>query len=121
MSSSLRVFLTLTYFFVASSMFNHGSPRPYRYCSEGCCPHEFCAFQKICYPKMHCEYGCPDGSCEKGICMPQKPCHENSECTTAHACATNFNLGYRTCQYNLDIGSTLCVDRNGNPNLKYGP
>ncbi|KAK3610721.1 hypothetical protein CHS0354_028112 [Potamilus streckersoni] len=70
---------------------------------------------------MHCEYGCPDGSCEKGICMPQKPCHENFECTTAHACATNFNLGYRTCQYNLDIGSTLCVDRNGNPNLKYGP
>ena len=86
----------------------------YRYCSEGCCPEEFCAFRTICYPKMHCTYGCPDGECRQQMCMPPKPCKSNTECSFAHVCTRNFNLGYDTCQYNLDIGKTLCLDRNGN-------
>lgn len=86
----------------------------YRFCSEGCCPQEYCAYHKICYPKMHCMYGCPDGSCQKQICMPMKPCTVDSECEIAHACSMNYNLGYKTCQYNLEIGKTLCVDRDGN-------
>ncbi|XP_052815526.1 uncharacterized protein LOC128242413 isoform X2 [Mya arenaria] len=34
--------------------------RRYRYCSEGCCPEEYCAYKLICYPKIHCSFGCPD-------------------------------------------------------------
>jgi hypothetical protein len=37
---------------------------------------------------------------------------------TAHICTENFNLGYNTCQYNLDIGSTLCVDSHGKSVLR---
>ncbi|WAQ95998.1 hypothetical protein MAR_028688 [Mya arenaria] len=31
----------------------------YRYCSDGCCPEEYCAYKLICYPKIHCTYACP--------------------------------------------------------------
>lgn len=85
----------------------------YKYCAEGCCPHEFCAFHKICYPVIHCEPTCPDGSCQNGLCFPAKPCKVNTECGFAEACTYNYNLGYETCQYNLNIGDTLCYDRNG--------
>ncbi|KAH9502956.1 hypothetical protein Btru_072464 [Bulinus truncatus] len=178
----------------------------YRSCDEGCCVHEYCAFHRICYPKIHCRFGCPDGRCvgqvtstpsaeiippfgEKktvsdspakfsdiikerfppsgkgdkhnnqvvrlvnrnrggrehidkdennhgngvkpeetfsgrvkdttdGICMPDPPCKPTDHCGMAHSCSMNYNLGYRTCQYNLDIGSTLCFDSKGNLNLK---
>ncbi|XP_064617825.1 uncharacterized protein LOC135481959 isoform X2 [Liolophura sinensis] len=92
----------------------------YRYCGEGCCPHEFCAFHKICYPYMSCSFGCPDGVCTKGVCMPTAPCQQNTLCPMAHLCTYNFNLGYNTCQYNLDIGMTTCVDRDGHSLLKKG-
>ncbi|XP_041365045.1 uncharacterized protein LOC121380263 [Gigantopelta aegis] len=95
-----------------------GEARRYRYCAEGCCIHEYCAYHKICYPKTHCSFGCPDGTCENEICMPPKPCTKNSECGMANACTYNYNLGYHTCQYNLEIGSTLCVDRHGKSLLK---
>lgn len=85
----------------------------YKYCAEGCCPHEFCAYHKICYPVIHCEPTCPDGSCQNGLCFPAKPCKVNTECGFAESCSYNFNLGYETCQYNLNIGDTLCYDRNG--------
>ncbi|KAK0048658.1 hypothetical protein Bpfe_021938 [Biomphalaria pfeifferi] len=162
----------------------------YRTCDEGCCVHEYCAFQRICYPKIHCRFGCPDGRCvgqdtpttkegvtedtgtsaskfterskenylplykgsnqgyddrrlgarsgiqivrrskpeettahhtgdmPSGICMPDPPCKPTDYCGMAHVCSMNYNLGYRTCQYNLDIGSTLCFDSKGNLNLK---
>ncbi|WAQ95996.1 hypothetical protein MAR_028686 [Mya arenaria] len=92
--------------------------RRYRYCSEGCCPEEYCAYKLICYPKSHCSYGCPDGSCQQEICMPAKNCTLDSECGFAHACTFNYNLGYKSCQYNLEIGKTLCVDSHGNSLLK---
>ena len=85
----------------------------YPYCGEGCCPEEFCAFHTICYPKTHCMYGCPDGNCIKGICMPITPCKHDTECEMGNICTMHYNLGYTTCQYNRDIGKTLCVDRDG--------
>jgi len=72
----------------------------------------------ICYPKIHCAYGCPDGKCHKDVCMPDKPCLTNHECGTATTCTMNYNLGYNTCQYNLEIGRTLCEDRDGNSLIK---
>ncbi|XP_059165717.1 uncharacterized protein LOC131948193 [Physella acuta] len=164
----------------------------YRSCQDGCCVHEYCAYHTICYPKIHCRFGCPDGHCvgqnntsgvqksplvlfsrpglqtagdqrldssprlsdiiterytyndrvramraddpetkhsssptgevkedaPEGICMPLTPCKPNDYCGMAHSCTYNYNLGYNTCQYNLDIGSTLCVDSKGKPNRK---
>lgn len=52
----------------------------------------------------------------EGICMPLTPCKPNDYCGMAQSCTYNYNLGYNTCQYNLDIGSTLCVDSKGKPN-----
>lgn len=86
----------------------------YKYCGEGCCPHEFCAYHKICYPVIHCDPTCPDGSCLNGLCFPAKPCKQNTECGFAETCTYHYNLGYDTCQYNLNIGDTLCYDRQGN-------
>nr|XP_022313322.1 uncharacterized protein LOC111118254 [Crassostrea virginica] len=86
----------------------------YKYCGEGCCPHEFCAYHKICYPVIHCDPTCPDGSCLNGLCFPAKPCKQNMECGFAETCTYHYNLGYDTCQYNLNIGDTLCYDRKGN-------
>lgn len=93
----------------------------YPYCSEGCCPHEFCAFRSICYPVLHCSDGCPDGSCQNGLCMPDKLCHKSAECKLGDICTMNYNIGYKTCQYDLDIGKSLCVDRDGKPNVKKYP
>ncbi|KAK7112733.1 hypothetical protein V1264_012136 [Littorina saxatilis] len=90
----------------------------YRYCGEGCCMHEYCAFHKICYPKIHCGLGCPDGACQKGVCMPPPPCSSSTRCGLGHACQYHYNLGYLTCQYNLDIGKSLCVDSKGKSILK---
>ncbi|XP_071106443.1 uncharacterized protein [Haliotis cracherodii] len=92
--------------------------RRYRYCSEGCCIHEYCAYHKICYPKTHCNFGCPDGTCVDGICMPYQVCNLSTSCPMAHICTYHHNLGYDVCQYNLDIGNTLCVDRYGKSLLK---
>ncbi|KAL8591029.1 hypothetical protein ACOMHN_002574 [Nucella lapillus] len=92
--------------------------RRYRYCSEGCCLHEYCAYHKICYPKIHCGLGCPDGICQQDVCMPSHPCNASTICGLGHACLYHFNLGYSVCQYNLDIGKSLCVDRNGRSILK---
>ncbi|XP_022313322.2 uncharacterized protein LOC111118254 isoform X2 [Crassostrea virginica] len=86
----------------------------YKHCGEGCCPHEFCAYHKICYPVIHCDPTCPDGSCLNGLCFPAKPCKQNMECGFAETCTYHYNLGYDTCQYNLNIGDTLCYDRKGN-------
>ncbi|CAL1527467.1 unnamed protein product [Lymnaea stagnalis] len=189
----------------------YSTGRRYRTCDEGCCVHEYCAFHLICYPKIHCRFGCPDGKCigrepptadgvgsaghsgsnleetqthlsareaevsdfvkghyahhdnrginpvsrpqerpthtnsriiipamnrrlantipdeqikdsgkdnPSGMCMPLPPCSVSEFCGMSHSCSFNFNLGYNTCQYNLDIGSTLCYDNKGNPNLK---
>lgn len=90
----------------------------YNYCAEGCCPEEYCAYKLICYPKIHCAFGCPDGKCYTDICMPDKPCTSNKECGMAHTCTINYNLGYKTCQYNLEIGRTVCEDRDGNSLIK---
>ncbi|VDH95373.1 Hypothetical predicted protein [Mytilus galloprovincialis] len=93
----------------------------YQYCSDGCCEHQFCAFKAICYPRLNCKQGCPDGSCDNGLCMPDKMCFTNSECKMGHVCTMHFNLGYPTCQYDLDIGRSLCVDRFGRPDVKKYP
>lgn len=53
-----------------------------------------------------------------GICMPLKPCKQGDYCGLGHSCTFNYNLGYAVCQYNLDIGSTLCYDNKGNPILQ---
>ncbi|KAL4240959.1 hypothetical protein ACF0H5_001742 [Mactra antiquata] len=98
---------------VIAEQINLGICRRYRYCSEGCCPEEFCAYHLICYPKIVCTYGCPDGNCKNGICMPQIPCKEHTRCGFSFTCTMNYNLGYNTCQYNLDIGKTLCMDTKG--------
>ncbi|KAH3861965.1 hypothetical protein DPMN_024918 [Dreissena polymorpha] len=45
--------------------------------------------------------------------MPMRPCTRDSECGIAHVCTRNYNLGYDTCQYNLEIGKTVCVDAKG--------
>ncbi|KAH3861962.1 hypothetical protein DPMN_024915 [Dreissena polymorpha] len=87
--------------------------RRYTYCSEGCCPEEYCAFKLICYPKIRCTYGCPDGECLQELCMPMRPCTRDSECSIAQVCTRNYNLGYDTCQYNLEIGKSVCVDTKG--------
>ncbi|GFR60025.1 hypothetical protein ElyMa_001811700 [Elysia marginata] len=244
--------------------------RRYRSCEEGCCIHEYCAYHRICYPKIHCRFGCPDGTCvggedqansntknrpfssgsslsptfssvglkalttsefsrnefstgvkktsnrdspstltqtqskpatapleipvskgryvnqnneitppgrfsvspgahnqifthalgrqegvskgdsrkltpgrdlkanprqsglfssiakdiardlpgNSGICMPAPPCKPKDDCGMGNVCAFNYNLGYSTCQYNLEIGSTLCYDKNGELNLQ---
>ncbi|WAQ95994.1 hypothetical protein MAR_028684 [Mya arenaria] len=42
----------------------------YRYCSEGCCPEEYCAYKLICYPKICCTFGGPDSNCHQEICIP---------------------------------------------------
>ncbi|KAK6187670.1 hypothetical protein SNE40_005646 [Patella caerulea] len=94
--------------------------RRYRYCAEGCCIHEYCAYHSICYPKIHCELGCPDGTCINDICMPYVKCNSSTECKMAHVCTYHHNLGYDTCQYNLEIGTTLCIDKFGQPLLKQG-
>ena len=231
------------------------SPCQYRSCEEGCCIHEYCAYHRICYPKIHCRFGCPDGSCvgeeektstkyqpgrasmktptkskgriglsspvngranrdrasalfqnearaaprtipnvgeryfnqnneiisragdaagfarssgahnqilahasvsqdmptegatrlgaqnqeepaqsrsshsipqdiakdmpgNSGICMPTPPCKVGEACGMGNVCTFNYNLGYPTCQYNLEIGSTLCYDKNGQLNLQ---
>ncbi|GFN86851.1 hypothetical protein PoB_001335700 [Plakobranchus ocellatus] len=242
--------------------------RRYRSCDEGCCIHEYCAYHRICYPKIHCRFGCPDGTCvgqestdnkkdpptvnlqgnlfqtnhfptasmsspqmfegnidmgtsvkekgglnsdssssrpkiqskfqgnsfsgkrylnrdnevplqdsdaatssansethnqievpglsrrhvpntdsggfpdreklvinqlgkysaakdiakdlpgNNGICMPSPPCKVGDYCGMGHVCTFNYNLGYHTCQYNLEIGSTLCYDKDGKLNLQ---
>ncbi|XP_076448870.1 uncharacterized protein LOC143285441 [Babylonia areolata] len=113
--------------------------RRYRYCAEGCCVHEYCAYHKICYPKIHCGLGCPDGTCHQGVCMPPPPCNATTsvatvgggggggggvvvgpggQCGMGQACVFHYNLGYTTCQYNLDIGRSLCVDSKGRSILK---
>lgn len=176
--------------------------RRYRTCDEGCCLHEYCAYHRICYPRIHCSLGCPDGQCvgqdhqssesvpqkevdqsrehgasstnfnkpnvadvlprpqilserysyrdapesptrdnldvnvkgtnhqsalsdsssakevPNGICMPLKPCQKGDHCGLGYSCTFNYNLGYAVCQYNLDIGSTLCYDNKGNPILQ---
>ncbi|CAI9716057.1 Hypothetical predicted protein [Octopus vulgaris] len=103
--------LTL-FILIGAALFFSASTMRYRTCAEGCCPHEYCAYHRICYPKIHCHFGCPDGSCQHGVCLPDPPCHKRA-CGMGNSCSMNFNLGYNTCQYNLDIGSTLCVDRYG--------
>ncbi|BFZ03197.1 hypothetical protein BsWGS_06236 [Bradybaena similaris] len=185
----------------------HSQARRYRTCDQGCCLHEYCAYHRICYPRIHCSLGCPDGQCvgqdhqaaepvpprqitpsrqlqtssdlhqasaadllprrsslterysyrdapdpprlspskdkggtidkthtnhqaatsdgspaseevTNGICMPLKPCQQGDLCELGHSCTFNYNLGYAVCQYNLDIGSTLCYDNKGNPILQ---
>ncbi len=83
----------------------------YKTCKEGCCEHEYCAFDRICYPKSKCRFGCPDGVCEEGACIPSVPCENSYVCDIGHTCTMNYNLGYNTCQYDLDIGSSLCMRR----------
>ena len=53
-----------------------------------------------------------------GICMPSPPCKVGEYCGMGHVCTFNYNLGYPTCQYNLEIGSTLCYDKDGQLNLQ---
>ena len=83
----------------------------YKNCEEGCCEHEFCAYDRICYPKSKCRWGCPDGSCTDGRCLPQEPCKSSYQCEIGHTCTMNYNLGYNTCQYDLEIGNSLCVTK----------
>eukprot|EP00920_Eleutheroschizon_duboscqi_P001832 GHVT01004843.1.p1 GENE.GHVT01004843.1~~GHVT01004843.1.p1 ORF type:complete len:175 (+),score=2.39 GHVT01004843.1:89-613(+) len=83
----------------------------YKACSEGCCVHEYCVHGQICYPKSKCSFGCPDGSCITGNCVPQKLCKSSYECGMGLVCTLNHNLGFNTCQYDLNIGSTLCDRR----------
>ena len=68
--------------------------------------------------QLHCGLGCPDGTCVSGTCMPPAPCNASSTCGMGRACSHNFNLGYTTCQYNLDIGKTLCLDSKGRSALR---
>ncbi|KAK2169449.1 hypothetical protein LSH36_10g14053 [Paralvinella palmiformis] len=102
------VFMFLMFVFVV------GTGR-YKKCSEGCCRHELCAYDKICYPRSKCRYGCPDGDCVgtegNTMCIPYKPCTSVYDCGLGNVCTMHYNLGYNVCQYNLDIGSTLCYDR----------
>lgn len=53
--------------------------------------------------------------------MPDKLCHKSAECKLGDICTMNYNIGYKTCQYDLDIGKSLCVDRDGKPNVKKYP
>ncbi|PVD37457.1 hypothetical protein C0Q70_00047 [Pomacea canaliculata] len=52
--------------------------------------------------------GLSDGTCEQGTCMPLVPCNTSTPCSLGHVCDFHFNLGYHTCQYNLDM-ATPCA------------
>ncbi|ESO98638.1 hypothetical protein LOTGIDRAFT_174113 [Lottia gigantea] len=114
-----HLFVPITLMFREFGM-SHWVPNcmEYRYCSEGCCVHEYCAYHSICYPKIHCEFSCPDGLCVNEICMPYKKCNSSQQCGMANVCTYHHNLGYDTCQYDLDIGKSLCLDRDGKSALK---
>ena len=40
--------------------------------------------------------------------MPYKICKNSYGCGPGHICTMHYNLGYKTCQYNLKIGSSVC-------------